>query len=153
MGGDVERPGAVLDESVPVGPVSCWDYKALAIVYTQLGIQSCEMPSVICWMASLKLWRGVSDVDHIGGYGMIHNDGDGDNEAYDDDRDDDERENNKVDFVFDENSWVVIFIEEIDLFLTPDDSMPLGIENDDYDSEGDILFLKELLSNYVPFTY
>ncbi|GJT94889.1 hypothetical protein Tco_1090407 [Tanacetum coccineum] len=39
------------------------------------------------------------------------------------------------------------FIEEIDLFLTPDDSMPLGIENDDYDSEGDILFLKELLSN------
>ncbi|GKG54397.1 hypothetical protein Tco_0560052, partial [Tanacetum coccineum] len=28
-----------------------------------------------------------------------------------------------------------------------DDSMPLGIENDDYDSEGDIYFLKELLSN------
>ncbi|GKF83050.1 hypothetical protein Tco_0244706, partial [Tanacetum coccineum] len=55
-----------------------------------------------------------------------------------------------VDFVFDENSWVVIFIEEIDLFLTPDDSMPLGIENDDYDSEGDILFLKELLSNDSP---
>nr|GFD25939.1 hypothetical protein [Tanacetum cinerariifolium] len=37
--------------------------------------------------------------------------------------------------------------EEINLFLTPDDSMPLGIENDDYDSEGDILFLEELLSN------
>ncbi|GJR25097.1 hypothetical protein Tco_0973624 [Tanacetum coccineum] len=32
-------------------------------------------------------------------------------------------------------------IEEIDLFLTPDDSMPPGIENDDYDFEGDILFL------------
>ncbi|GKB61450.1 hypothetical protein Tco_0917636 [Tanacetum coccineum] len=39
---------------------------------------------------------------------------------------------------------------EIDLFLTPDDSMPLGIENDDYDSEGDILFLEELLSNDSP---
>ncbi|GKD69119.1 hypothetical protein Tco_1323209, partial [Tanacetum coccineum] len=38
-------------------------------------------------------------------------------------------------------------IEEIDLFLAPDDSMPPGIENDDYDSEGDILFLEELLSN------
>ncbi|GKA01280.1 hypothetical protein Tco_0673945 [Tanacetum coccineum] len=31
-------------------------------------------------------------------------------------------------------------MEEIDLFLTPDVSMPSGIENDDYDSEGDILF-------------
>ncbi|GJY68677.1 hypothetical protein Tco_0471659 [Tanacetum coccineum] len=31
-------------------------------------------------------------------------------------------------------------MEEIDLFLTSDDSMPPGIENDDYDSEGDILF-------------
>ncbi|GJU82345.1 hypothetical protein Tco_1284710 [Tanacetum coccineum] len=41
-------------------------------------------------------------------------------------------------------------MEEIDLFLTPDDSMPLGIENDDYDSEGDILFLEELLSNDSP---
>ncbi|GJV84582.1 hypothetical protein Tco_1524480 [Tanacetum coccineum] len=29
---------------------------------------------------------------------------------------------------------------EINLFLTPDDSMSPGIENDDYDSEGDILF-------------
>nr|GFD19371.1 hypothetical protein [Tanacetum cinerariifolium] len=34
-------------------------------------------------------------------------------------------------------------IEEIDLSLTPDDSMPPGIENDDYDSEGDILILEE----------
>nr|GEV90083.1 hypothetical protein [Tanacetum cinerariifolium] len=40
--------------------------------------------------------------------------------------------------------------EEIDLFLTPVDSMPPGIENDDYDSEGDILFLKELPSNDSP---
>ncbi|GJT18552.1 hypothetical protein Tco_0877258 [Tanacetum coccineum] len=38
-------------------------------------------------------------------------------------------------------------IEEIDLFLDPDDSIPPGIESDDYDSEGDILFLEELLSN------
>nr|GFB46170.1 hypothetical protein [Tanacetum cinerariifolium] len=38
-------------------------------------------------------------------------------------------------------------MEEIDLSLTPDDSMPLGIKNDDYDSKGDILILEELLSN------
>ncbi|GKA52725.1 hypothetical protein Tco_0746040 [Tanacetum coccineum] len=37
-------------------------------------------------------------------------------------------------------------IEEIDLFLTLDDSMLPGIENDDYDSEGDILFLEEFLA-------
>ncbi|GKE29759.1 hypothetical protein Tco_1445143 [Tanacetum coccineum] len=41
-------------------------------------------------------------------------------------------------------------MEEIGLFLTSDDSMPPGIENDDYDSEGDILFLEELLSNDSP---
>nr|GEX18638.1 hypothetical protein [Tanacetum cinerariifolium] len=41
-------------------------------------------------------------------------------------------------------------IEEIDNFLTPDDSIPPGIENDDYDSERDILFLEELLSNDSP---
>nr|GEU61388.1 hypothetical protein [Tanacetum cinerariifolium] len=35
--------------------------------------------------------------------------------------------------------------EEIDLTLTMDDSMPPGIEEEDYDSEGDIL--EELLSN------
>ncbi|GKF76290.1 hypothetical protein Tco_0225734, partial [Tanacetum coccineum] len=38
-------------------------------------------------------------------------------------------------------------MKEIHLFLDPDDSIPPGIESDDYDSEGDILFLKELLSN------
>nr|GEW22689.1 hypothetical protein [Tanacetum cinerariifolium] len=38
------------------------------------------------------------------------------------------------------------FMEEIDLSFTPDDSMPLGIENDDYDSEVDILIPEELLS-------
>ncbi|GKB03303.1 hypothetical protein Tco_0831392 [Tanacetum coccineum] len=38
-------------------------------------------------------------------------------------------------------------MEEIDIFLAPDDSIPSSIENDDYDSEGDILFHEELLSN------
>ncbi|GKF59791.1 hypothetical protein Tco_0176577, partial [Tanacetum coccineum] len=38
-------------------------------------------------------------------------------------------------------------MEEIDIFLTPDDSIPPSMENDDYDSEGDIIFLEELLSN------
>ncbi|GKA72738.1 hypothetical protein Tco_0778954, partial [Tanacetum coccineum] len=42
------------------------------------------------------------------------------------------------------------FMEEIDLFLTLDYSMPPCIKNDDYDSEGDILFLKELLRNDSP---
>ncbi|GJZ18295.1 hypothetical protein Tco_0554418, partial [Tanacetum coccineum] len=41
-------------------------------------------------------------------------------------------------------------MEEIDIFLTPDDSMPPGLENDDYDSERDILFLEELISNDSP---
>nr|GEW66832.1 hypothetical protein [Tanacetum cinerariifolium] len=40
------------------------------------------------------------------------------------------------------------FMEEIDLFLTPDDSMPLIIEDDDDDSERGILIFEELLSNY-----
>nr|GEW08731.1 hypothetical protein [Tanacetum cinerariifolium] len=43
-------------------------------------------------------------------------------------------------------------MEEINLFLTPDDSMPPGIENDDYDSEGDILILEELLE-MIPFHF
>nr|GEX51630.1 hypothetical protein [Tanacetum cinerariifolium] len=38
-------------------------------------------------------------------------------------------------------------MEEIDLFLFTDDLMPPGIENDDYDLEGNIHFLEELLSN------
>ncbi|GKF16531.1 hypothetical protein Tco_0061449, partial [Tanacetum coccineum] len=41
-------------------------------------------------------------------------------------------------------------MEEIDLFLATDDSMPPGIENDDYYSEGDIRSQEELLSNYSP---
>nr|GEU67591.1 hypothetical protein [Tanacetum cinerariifolium] len=39
------------------------------------------------------------------------------------------------------------FLEEIDLSFTPDDPMPSGIEEDDYESEKDILILEELLSN------
>ncbi|GKA46574.1 hypothetical protein Tco_0739457 [Tanacetum coccineum] len=41
-------------------------------------------------------------------------------------------------------------MEEINLFLISDNSMPPGIKNDDYDSEGDIFFLEELLSNDSP---
>nr|GEV89565.1 hypothetical protein [Tanacetum cinerariifolium] len=40
------------------------------------------------------------------------------------------------------------FMEEIDLSFTPDDPMPLGNEEDDDDSERDILILEELLDNY-----
>nr|GEX21513.1 hypothetical protein [Tanacetum cinerariifolium] len=39
-------------------------------------------------------------------------------------------------------------MEEIDLPFTPDDPMPPGIEEEDYDSERDIPILKELLDNY-----
>nr|GEU66247.1 hypothetical protein [Tanacetum cinerariifolium] len=38
-------------------------------------------------------------------------------------------------------------MEEIDLFLTTNDLMPPGIKNNDYESEVDIHFLKELISN------
>nr|GEX36737.1 hypothetical protein [Tanacetum cinerariifolium] len=38
-------------------------------------------------------------------------------------------------------------MEEIDLFLATDELMPPGIENDDYDSEGDVYFLEEMFSN------
>ncbi|GJT43977.1 hypothetical protein Tco_0952692 [Tanacetum coccineum] len=41
-------------------------------------------------------------------------------------------------------------MEDIDIFLAPNDSMPPGIENDDYDSKGDICFLEEFLSNDSP---
>nr|GEZ54234.1 hypothetical protein [Tanacetum cinerariifolium] len=39
-------------------------------------------------------------------------------------------------------------MEEIDLSFNPDDKMPLGIEDDDYDSRRDIPILEELLDNY-----
>nr|GEZ29938.1 hypothetical protein [Tanacetum cinerariifolium] len=40
------------------------------------------------------------------------------------------------------------FMEEIDLFLTLDDPMPSSIEDDDDDSERDILILEEFIDNY-----
>nr|GEW01051.1 hypothetical protein [Tanacetum cinerariifolium] len=40
------------------------------------------------------------------------------------------------------------FMEEIDLSFNPDDPMPPSIEDDDYDSERDILIHEELLDNY-----
>nr|GEU72394.1 retrovirus-related Pol polyprotein from transposon TNT 1-94 [Tanacetum cinerariifolium] len=39
-------------------------------------------------------------------------------------------------------------MEKIDLSFNPDDPMPSGIEEDDYDSERDILIREELLNNY-----
>nr|GFA22422.1 hypothetical protein [Tanacetum cinerariifolium] len=39
-------------------------------------------------------------------------------------------------------------MEEIDLSFNPDDPMPPGIEDDDYDSERDMPILEELLDNY-----
>nr|GFA49427.1 hypothetical protein [Tanacetum cinerariifolium] len=39
-------------------------------------------------------------------------------------------------------------MKEIDLTFTPDDRMPPGIEEDDDDSERDMLILEELLDNY-----
>nr|GEZ39470.1 hypothetical protein [Tanacetum cinerariifolium] len=39
-------------------------------------------------------------------------------------------------------------MEEIDLPFTPDDPMPLSIEDDNYDSGRDIPILEELLDNY-----
>nr|GEX42208.1 hypothetical protein [Tanacetum cinerariifolium] len=39
-------------------------------------------------------------------------------------------------------------MEKINIFTGMDDLLPPGIESDDYDSEGDIHFLKELLVNY-----
>nr|GFD16121.1 hypothetical protein [Tanacetum cinerariifolium] len=39
------------------------------------------------------------------------------------------------------------FMEEINLSFTPDDPMPPSIEEDDCDSERDILILEEFLSN------
>nr|GEU39256.1 putative reverse transcriptase domain-containing protein [Tanacetum cinerariifolium] len=40
------------------------------------------------------------------------------------------------------------FMEEIDLSFNSDDPMPPGIEDDDYDSERDIVIREELLDNY-----
>nr|GEZ36458.1 hypothetical protein [Tanacetum cinerariifolium] len=43
-------------------------------------------------------------------------------------------------------------MDEIDLFLATDDLLPPRIKSDDYDSEGDIHFLEELLVNdSIPF--
>ncbi|GJZ39737.1 hypothetical protein Tco_0586300, partial [Tanacetum coccineum] len=41
-------------------------------------------------------------------------------------------------------------LKETDAFLSLDDSIPPGINNDIYDSEGDILFLEELLNDEIP---
>nr|GFA72281.1 hypothetical protein [Tanacetum cinerariifolium] len=43
---------------------------------------------------------------------------------------------------------VTLLWKKIDLTFTPDDPMPSNIEDDDYNSERDILILEELLDNY-----
>ncbi|GJR25414.1 hypothetical protein Tco_1101646 [Tanacetum coccineum] len=43
-----------------------------------------------------------------------------------------------------------LLLEETDTFLSLDDSIPPGIDNGIYDSEGDILFLEELLNDEIP---
>ncbi|GJY45394.1 hypothetical protein Tco_0434457 [Tanacetum coccineum] len=43
-----------------------------------------------------------------------------------------------------------LLLDETDAFLSLDDSIPLDIDNGIYDSEGDILFLKELLNDEIP---
>ncbi|GJV96846.1 hypothetical protein Tco_1548423 [Tanacetum coccineum] len=67
---------------VPVGPVFLLGLLALAIV-AACALRAEEMPSVIKLLDGSQTSRG---------YGMIHNDGDRDNDAYDDDMDDDERD-------------------------------------------------------------
>ncbi|GJZ70349.1 reverse transcriptase domain-containing protein [Tanacetum coccineum] len=42
-----------------------------------------------------------------------------------------------------------LLLEETDAFLSLDDSIPPGIDNGIYDSEGDILFLEELLNDEI----
>nr|GEY01160.1 hypothetical protein [Tanacetum cinerariifolium] len=39
-------------------------------------------------------------------------------------------------------------MEEIDLSFNPNDPMPPGIEDDDYDSQRDMPILEKLLDNY-----
>nr|GEZ49668.1 hypothetical protein [Tanacetum cinerariifolium] len=50
---------------------------------------------------------------------------------------------NSIIFLIEDDS----LMKEIDIFLALDDSIPPGMENDDYDSEGDVFFLKELLND------
>nr|GEZ62283.1 hypothetical protein [Tanacetum cinerariifolium] len=56
----------------------------------------------------------------------------------------------KIDSLFDEfaSEDIDSLMEEIDLSFMPDDPMPPGIEEDDYNPERDILILEELLDNY-----
>nr|GFA79201.1 hypothetical protein [Tanacetum cinerariifolium] len=60
---------------------------------------------------------------------------------------DQERLNSVVMKNISDNSTNDPLLEEVDLFLASDNSIPPGIENFDYDSEGDIHFLEELLVN------
>nr|GEV41075.1 hypothetical protein [Tanacetum cinerariifolium] len=58
---------------------------------------------------------------------------------------DQERLTNVVKNNISDNSTNDPLLKEVDLFLASDNSIPPGMENIDYDSEGDIHFLEELL--------
>ncbi|GJS74794.1 hypothetical protein Tco_0707635 [Tanacetum coccineum] len=78
---------------ISLGPVFLLGLSAFAMV-AACASRAAVIPSVMsCWMAA-KVMAGVSDVDvllgALRGYGMIHNDEDGDSDA--NDGDDDERE-------------------------------------------------------------
>nr|GEX50500.1 hypothetical protein [Tanacetum cinerariifolium] len=50
-----------------------------------------------------------------------------------------------------DDSSIDLLLEEVDLFLASDNSIPSGIENFNYDSEGEIYVLEELLvDNFIP---
>ncbi|GKA26365.1 hypothetical protein Tco_0712474 [Tanacetum coccineum] len=56
-------------------------------------VSRCGRPFWKSILSQHKITRSKNDITSFErGYGMIYNDGDGDNDAYDDDRDDDERE-------------------------------------------------------------
>ncbi|GJT12829.1 hypothetical protein Tco_0859871 [Tanacetum coccineum] len=85
------------------------------------------------------------------GYGMIHNDGDGDNDAYDDDRDDDERDISwyyeiiRLEMAF-KDHLIVVSVTSYGLpqYLFIDWRNPLG-------AIGIRVFLLALIASYVKF--
>ncbi|GKC13499.1 hypothetical protein Tco_1010281 [Tanacetum coccineum] len=74
---------------IPVSPEFLLGLLALAIVAVCASRAVAIPLAISCWMAAKVMAASR-------GYGMIHNDGDGDNDAYDGDRGHDEREINNV---------------------------------------------------------
>ncbi|GJZ50030.1 hypothetical protein Tco_0604220 [Tanacetum coccineum] len=73
--------------SIPIsGSISPEGFLPSILLLVNHALLSDPLTFGLCWWLPPKFeasWQG---------YGMIHNDGDGDNDAYDDDIDDDERE-------------------------------------------------------------